>query len=123
MRNQAERSGSNFFQNEVEDFNNFIINSDLVDVPLEGRRFMRVDKLCSKMKKLDRFLVSNGILNSYPNLIGVVLTRLWSDHAPIVLKEEHRDYGPAPFKLFHSWFLWTGLTNWCWMLGNGMMNL
>lgn len=84
---------------------------------------MRVDKLCSKMKKLDRFLVSNGILNSYPNLIGVVLTRLWSDHAPIVLKEEHRDYGPAPFKLFHSWFLWTGLTNWCWMLGNGMMNL
>ena len=72
MRNQAERSGSNFFQNEVEDFNNFIINSDLVDVPLGGRRFTRVDKLCLKMAKLDRLLISNGILNSFTNLIGVV---------------------------------------------------
>lgn len=55
VRYPNERSGSVFCQIEDDDFNNFIANSDLTDVKMRGRRFTRVDSLCSKMEKLDRF--------------------------------------------------------------------
>ncbi|XP_071705003.1 uncharacterized protein [Rutidosis leptorrhynchoides] len=29
---------------------------------------------------------------------------MWSDHCPILLCKDVVDYGPIPFKLFHSWF-------------------
>nr|GEZ80395.1 RNA-directed DNA polymerase, eukaryota [Tanacetum cinerariifolium] len=36
---------------------------------------------------------------------GLILDRNISDHRPILLKDVHVDYGPYPFRLFHSWFL------------------
>ncbi|XP_028065957.1 uncharacterized protein LOC114268915 [Camellia sinensis] len=33
------------------------------------------------------------------------LPRLVSDHCPIVLKEDERDWGPTPFKFLNAWFL------------------
>ncbi|GJU89969.1 RNA-directed DNA polymerase, eukaryota [Tanacetum coccineum] len=63
------------------------------------------DKHASKMSKLDRFLVSKGIVDLFPNLTGLILHRHISDHRPILLKETHVDYGHTPFRLFHSWFM------------------
>nr|GFA26916.1 RNA-directed DNA polymerase, eukaryota [Tanacetum cinerariifolium] len=57
------------------------------------------------MSKLDRFLVSQGMLDLFPNLTGLILHRHLSDHRPILLKETHVDYGPTLFRLYHSWFL------------------
>ncbi|PWA70290.1 RNA-directed DNA polymerase, eukaryota, Reverse transcriptase zinc-binding domain protein [Artemisia annua] len=28
----------------------------------------------------------------------------WSDHSPILLRNQKVDYGPIPFRVFHSWF-------------------
>nr|GEW57713.1 hypothetical protein [Tanacetum cinerariifolium] len=56
-----------------------------------------------KMRKLDRFLVSEGILCQFPGLLGSVLSKHLSDHRPIMLKETSTDYGPIPCKLYHSW--------------------
>lgn len=55
VRDDNERSGSVFCQDEANEFNNFLIDMELVDVPMGGRKYSRVDRLCSKMSKLDIF--------------------------------------------------------------------
>lgn len=65
---------------------------DLLDLHLAGRQFTWVDLLCSKMAKVDRFLVSNGAMYWFYNINGVFLDRLWSDHSLIVLNNEEVEY-------------------------------
>ncbi|GKB88819.1 hypothetical protein Tco_0961091 [Tanacetum coccineum] len=50
------------------------------------------------MSKLDRFLVSKGYL------LALCLDRNLSDHRPILMRKLSIDYGPTPFRFFHSWF-------------------
>ncbi|GJT71104.1 hypothetical protein Tco_1030390 [Tanacetum coccineum] len=73
--------------------------------PFGGYSFTWLDKHASKISKLDRFLLSDGLLDLFPNLSDLIFHRHIFDHKPIILKESHMDYGPTPFRLFHSWFL------------------
>nr|GFB39784.1 RNA-directed DNA polymerase, eukaryota [Tanacetum cinerariifolium] len=57
----------------------------------------------SKMSKLDRFLVSEGIFLIFPSITAVCLDRHLSDHRPIILYEVQADFGPIPFWFYHSW--------------------
>ncbi|GKA88618.1 RNA-directed DNA polymerase, eukaryota [Tanacetum coccineum] len=56
------------------------------------------------MSKLDRFLISENLMITCPNFTATSLERYLSDHRPILLRESHFDYGPTPFRFFHSWF-------------------
>ncbi|GKC51650.1 hypothetical protein Tco_1074395, partial [Tanacetum coccineum] len=56
------------------------------------------------MSKLDRFLVTDGLLSLFPHISAVCLDRHLSDHRPILLREVITDYGATPFRLYHSWF-------------------
>nr|GEX08159.1 RNA-directed DNA polymerase, eukaryota [Tanacetum cinerariifolium] len=56
------------------------------------------------MSKLDRFLVSEGLLMGFPSLSALCLDRHLSDDRPIIMRDSVVDYGPSPFRLFHSWF-------------------
>ncbi|GKB18263.1 RNA-directed DNA polymerase, eukaryota [Tanacetum coccineum] len=56
------------------------------------------------MSKLDRFLISESLVNTCPNINAITLDRYLSDHRPILLREAYYDYGPIPFKIFHYWF-------------------
>ncbi|XP_071695061.1 uncharacterized protein [Rutidosis leptorrhynchoides] len=103
VRYAHERYGVQFNQSEAEEFNDFIISSTLVDVPLGGRTFTRANKSFTQRLLLDRILVTNGILDLWPSTTGTILSNLWYDHCPIILKSEVLDYGPIPFKLFNSW--------------------
>ncbi|GJW43033.1 RNA-directed DNA polymerase, eukaryota, reverse transcriptase zinc-binding domain protein [Tanacetum coccineum] len=58
----------------------------------------------SKMSKLDRFLISEGLISIFPSLAAICLDRRLSDHRPILLRESSVDYGPTPFRVFHSCF-------------------
>ncbi|GJX28408.1 RNA-directed DNA polymerase, eukaryota [Tanacetum coccineum] len=98
VRFASERYGSSFHALNAANFNSFIANSNLIDIPLGGYSYTWADKYASKMSKLDRFLVSQGIVDLFPNLTGLVLHRNISDHRPILLKESHVDYGPTPFR-------------------------
>lgn len=69
-----------------------------------GRKFTWMNKVGSKMSKLDSFLISDDVLQSFPDLQVVALDRVWSDHNPILLHSMKYDFGPIPFKVFHSWF-------------------
>nr|GFA82681.1 RNA-directed DNA polymerase, eukaryota [Tanacetum cinerariifolium] len=55
------------------------------------------------MSKLDRFLITEGLLSLFPSMSAICLDRHLSDHRPILLRELNVDYGPSPFRFFHSW--------------------
>ncbi|GKC34835.1 RNA-directed DNA polymerase, eukaryota, partial [Tanacetum coccineum] len=76
-----ERLGSSFNRSSARFFNHFITASGLVDVKMEGYSFTWSHPSTTKMSKLDRFLVSEEILT---------------------------DFGPTPFRFYHSWFKWDG---------------
>ncbi|GJT28470.1 RNA-directed DNA polymerase, eukaryota [Tanacetum coccineum] len=75
----------------------------LIDLPLGGYSYTWAHKSASKMSKLDRFLISEGLLVLFPQLTGLCLDRHLSDHRPIIMYESNMDYGPTPFRLFYSW--------------------
>ncbi|GJZ53952.1 RNA-directed DNA polymerase, eukaryota [Tanacetum coccineum] len=104
MHTQDERHGSIFNAHGADAFNLFISSAGLEEVPLDGCKFTWCHKSGSKMSKLDRFLISEGLLNSCPNISSITLDRYLSDHRPILMRESHHDYGPSPFRFFHYWF-------------------
>nr|GEY36376.1 RNA-directed DNA polymerase, eukaryota [Tanacetum cinerariifolium] len=63
------------------------------------------------MSKLDRFLVSINLFNTCPNISAITLERYLSDHRPILLCEQHFDYGPISFKFYHYWMELEGFRN------------
>nr|GFB63360.1 RNA-directed DNA polymerase, eukaryota [Tanacetum cinerariifolium] len=98
-----ERWGSVFNVYGANAFNSFISNSGLNDILLEGYSFTWAYPLATKMSKLDRFLMSNGLLSSFPHISAICLDRHLSDHRPILLREVISDFGPTPFHFYHSW--------------------
>ncbi|GJX07656.1 RNA-directed DNA polymerase, eukaryota, reverse transcriptase zinc-binding domain protein [Tanacetum coccineum] len=119
---RQKRIGSSFSRRDAEIFNAFIHDASLIDLPMGGRRFTWMNKTGSKLSKLDRFLISNSVFLEHSNLQVMVLEKVWSDHNPIFLHCMKFDFGPIPFKIFHSWFdrndfddvvkeAWSGLLN------------
>ncbi|GKB98152.1 putative RNA-directed DNA polymerase, eukaryota, reverse transcriptase zinc-binding domain protein [Tanacetum coccineum] len=104
VRSESERFGSIFSNGDAAIFNDFIRDSGLIDLPMGGRKFTWMNKVGTKMSKLDRFLISDDVVQELPYLQVVALDKLWSDHNPILLHSKKHDFGPTPFKIFHSWF-------------------
>nr|GEZ89329.1 RNA-directed DNA polymerase, eukaryota [Tanacetum cinerariifolium] len=104
VRMKLERFGTVFNALGANAFNQFIASASLVDLPLEGYSFTWAHKSASKMSKLDRFLVSEGLLSVFPSLSAICLDRHLFDHRPILMRELVVDYGPTPFWIFNSWF-------------------
>nr|GEW11549.1 RNA-directed DNA polymerase, eukaryota [Tanacetum cinerariifolium] len=42
------------------------------------------------------------------NFIAIYGTWISNNSKPILLREIHTDYGPVPFRYYHSWFKWDG---------------
>ncbi|GJU24202.1 RNA-directed DNA polymerase, eukaryota [Tanacetum coccineum] len=107
VRNADERMGSIFNSQGAADFNDFISNAGLSEVQLEGYSFTWSHPSASKMSKLDRFLVSDGLMSLFPNILAVCLDRTYlSDQSrPILLRDVHADYVPTPFRFTHSYGL------------------
>ncbi|GJQ88864.1 RNA-directed DNA polymerase, eukaryota [Tanacetum coccineum] len=103
VRCVEDRFGSEFNAQSANEFNCFISNSGLIEIQLEGYSFTWSLQSAKKMSKLDRFLVSDGLLLVFPHLSGICLDRHLSDHRPILLREVIFDYGSSPFRVYHSW--------------------
>nr|GEU46661.1 RNA-directed DNA polymerase, eukaryota [Tanacetum cinerariifolium] len=103
-----ERRGLIFNKQGAALFNFFILSSGLIEVSLGGYMFTWEQKDAAKMSKLDRFLVSRGLMTRLSMLSGIILDRHLSDHMPILLRELVVNYGPTPFQLFHSLFMLNG---------------
>nr|GEU36253.1 nucleotide-binding alpha-beta plait domain-containing protein [Tanacetum cinerariifolium] len=97
VRSREERYGTTFNKRGADVFNSFISLGGLADVPLEGCSFTWVHKSTSKMSKLDRFLISVGLIEARPNISTISLDRYLSDHRPILLREFYVDQFPFAF--------------------------
>ncbi|KAJ9567980.1 hypothetical protein OSB04_003946 [Centaurea solstitialis] len=103
VRCEEERKGSIFDPRGARHFNNFITTSSLLDVKLGGRKFTWMNSSCTKLSKLDRFLVNSEFVDIWASTSSFALPRCLSDHCPIILDSNFIDFGPTPFKLFNSW--------------------
>ncbi|GJU62965.1 RNA-directed DNA polymerase, eukaryota [Tanacetum coccineum] len=103
VRCVEDRFGSEFNAQSANEFNCFISNSGLIEIQLKSYSFTWSLQSAKKMSKLDHFLVSDGLLSVFPHLSGIFLDRHLSDHRSILLREVIFDYGPSPFRVYHSW--------------------
>nr|GEX59987.1 RNA-directed DNA polymerase, eukaryota, reverse transcriptase zinc-binding domain protein [Tanacetum cinerariifolium] len=67
VRFKNERFGSLFHAHRADAFNRFILQANLQEIPLGGCSFTWCHRSAKKMSKLDRFLMSEGLLGVNPN--------------------------------------------------------
>ncbi|GJZ51574.1 RNA-directed DNA polymerase, eukaryota, reverse transcriptase zinc-binding domain protein [Tanacetum coccineum] len=103
VRNENERFGSIFSQIKADHFNSFIDHTGLIDLLIGGRLYTWMNKVGTKLSKLDRFLILDEVLEILPDICITALDRLRSDHTPILFHILKYDFGPIPFKLYNSW--------------------
>ncbi|XP_028119123.1 uncharacterized protein LOC114316626 [Camellia sinensis] len=105
IRQIGERKGCSRRDRDMKEFNEFIDKCEVFDLPLLGRRFTWCNSCTGeKWSKIDRILVDPKwleVLNF--KLLG--LPRLVSDHCPLLLMEDKRDWGQKPFRVLNAWFL------------------
>ncbi|XP_028086676.1 uncharacterized protein LOC114287494 [Camellia sinensis] len=105
IRNIGERKGCSRRDKGMRELNGFIDKCEVSDLPLLGRKYTWCNS-CEgeKWSRIDRVLVDPKWLESFKlKLWG--LPRLLSDHSPLLLIEDERDWGPKPFRVQNAWFL------------------
>lgn len=70
---------------EMSAFNNFIVEMELLDIPLHGRKFTWIRPNGSALSRLDRFFMNHEWLELWPLCCQTVLNRDVSDHCPLMI--------------------------------------
>ncbi|CAM8951096.1 unnamed protein product [Rhodiola kirilowii] len=78
---EEERNRSSFNEKDAYLFQEFIQDLGVMDMPLKGRRFTWGNK--NGASRLDRFLISPGVLSSWPKIEQLGLDKGLSDHAVV----------------------------------------
>ncbi|XP_028087668.1 uncharacterized protein LOC114288359 [Camellia sinensis] len=105
IQNLGERRGCSRRDRGMKDFNLFIEHMELLDLPMlgrqftwcnsnEGERWSRIDKVLMSTEWVERLKLK---------LWG--LERSVSDHCPLLLVKDGRDWGPRPFRFINAWTL------------------
>ncbi|XP_058776293.1 uncharacterized protein LOC131650609 [Vicia villosa] len=87
----------------MEDFKRFIEDMNLLDILFIGGRFTWYKGNGTAMSHLDRFLISNKMIDDWRIIDQRVGERDISDHCHIWLNMGKLDQGPKPFR-FNTWF-------------------
>ncbi|XP_021980820.1 uncharacterized protein LOC110876972 [Helianthus annuus] len=103
-----ERLNTRFNSSCAGNFNSFIFNARLMEYVMKDRKLTRWVDNGRKCSKIDRFLVCPGFFGLWPNACFRALSRLFSDHSPIVLVTKESNFCPKPFRVFNSWIGWPG---------------
>ncbi|KAK1365257.1 hypothetical protein POM88_040818 [Heracleum sosnowskyi] len=101
VRFQRERSNCNTRPREMREFNKWIEDSNLLEIPLENANFTWIGR-SGKRSRLD-IAFTNSV---WPNLADwtlKVLPRKNSDHRGILLRARQQNWGPKPFRVFNVW--------------------
>ncbi|XP_028126752.1 uncharacterized protein LOC114323369 [Camellia sinensis] len=103
IRLLSERKGCSRRERGMKEFNEFVEQLELSDLPMLGRKFTWCNALeGDRWSRIDRFLLDSLWMEIFSfNQWG--LPRTISDHSPILLKEDDRDWGPKPFKFINAW--------------------
>ncbi|XP_057451856.1 uncharacterized protein LOC130743638 [Lotus japonicus] len=98
-------------------FRQFVTDSCLVDLPLQGGLFTWSSSRNNGMgSRLDRWLLSEDLFLCFNSFKQTALEWGISDHRPVSLSFGLDDYGPKPFTFFNHWLQEDGfnemVTNW-----------
>lgn len=97
----SERKGCSRRDKGMREFNELIDNLEVCDIPMLGRKFTCCNsQVDEKWSRIDRFLLSPEWMKKF-NFIP----RRVSDHCPILLMEDERDWGPKSFRFINAWTL------------------
>lgn len=99
IRDVKERSNCCYRRSDMQGFNCFIKDANLLDLEMENDSFTWFGPQ-GKCSKLDRFLVNEVWLESGQWTVKA-LCKLSSDHKPILLSCNLISWGPKPFKSFN----------------------
>jgi hypothetical protein len=80
-------------------FNLFIEDNGLVDLPLCGRRYKWFKGDGTSMSRIDRYLLSEESCLCWPNYFQVTLLRGLSDHCPLHLSIDEENWEPRPTRM------------------------
>ncbi|XP_028097432.1 uncharacterized protein LOC114297236 [Camellia sinensis] len=105
IRDLGDRRGCLRRDKGMVEFNEFIEGLALYDVPMHGRQFSWSNSEDGgKWSRIDRVLLAPEWLSRF-NFKLWGLPRGVSDHCPLVLMEDERDWGPKPFRFLNAWLL------------------
>ncbi|XP_058775761.1 uncharacterized protein LOC131650039 [Vicia villosa] len=97
------RSNSQRSQDSHE-FNDFIGLMNLIDLPTSHRKFTWCKGgVGGAMRRIDRFLLSDGMVSLLCADCQVVGRKDISDHSPIWLDCNSQNWGPKPFRTLNTW--------------------
>jgi hypothetical protein len=102
----SERKGSssNNRQGERFLFNQFVNDMEVIDLPVLGKKFSWFSADGKSMSRIDRFLLSDGLISKYGFSRQWIGDRDISDHCPIWLVSSPINWGPKPFRVINGWF-------------------
>lgn len=101
VTNNYERGSLLASQRGMDDFNNFIQDTQMIEVsPSNG--FFTWHRGASK-SKLDRLLINPEWLATFPHLQTFILKRNLSDHNPLITTSSQLNWGPKPFRFQNAW--------------------
>ncbi|CAM8880449.1 unnamed protein product [Rhodiola kirilowii] len=80
---------------------------EVLDLPLVGRCFTWGNK--NGTNRLDRFLISPGILSYWPKIVQVGLEKGPSNHTAVLLGVEVKSWGFRLFRILNAWLDQPGL--------------
>lgn len=86
IRKAGDKSASRINQSLLDQFNDFIADNKLMEIKRSGTKFTWTNKQsCPTMVELDRILVTTDWEARFHLCTTFSLTRVGSDHSPIVL--------------------------------------
>lgn len=88
---------------EMDEFNVFIEDMDLVDVHSLNGVFTWFNSAGSSMSRLDRFLLLDKVVSNWKIVVQIVGQRDISDHCLVWLKASNFNWDPESFKFFNYW--------------------
>ncbi|KAK7268946.1 hypothetical protein RIF29_21657 [Crotalaria pallida] len=98
----SERKGCSRLQASAEDFQEWVSDMCLIDLPLLGRKFTWYRN--NSASKLDRIFVEAEWVSRFPEMKLWGLNRSISNHCPLLLECSKVNRGPKPFRSLDMWF-------------------
>ena len=110
----AERRGSLNTSQGMRDFQDFIMDLQLIDMDI-GQSFTWLRK--NAASRIDRILIDKELLLKFPNNKAYCKERVFSDHFSLIWSTSQQQWGPSPFRTLDCWlaepsFLKTFKANW-----------
>ena len=102
VRKPDERKGCISFNNSMIEFDSWINEMGLVEVPLIGRKFTW--RRGASSSRIDRVLAEPQWLQNIPTLRLSAIRCSLSDHIPLLVKSEEVNWGAKPFRSIDAWF-------------------